>query len=82
MSGGRIITVASIDAGTTVKSLLHLRLGAWTTSEVSITTTGRKGRRASGKVVVRQRGKAATSIVSATAVTPGDAQVVVTGRVE
>lgn len=53
MSGGWVVTVTSIDAGTAVKSLLHLRLGARTTSEVSITTTGRKGRGASGKVVVR-----------------------------
>ncbi len=82
MSGGRVVTVALIDAGATVKSLLHLGLGAGTTSEVSITTTGRKGRGASGKVVFRQRGKAATSIVRATAVAPGDAQVVVTRRVE
>jgi len=82
MSGGRVITEASIDAGTTVKSLLYLRLGAGATSEVSITTTGRKGRGASGKVMLRQRGKAATSIVCAAAVAPGEAQVVVTRRVE
>ena len=83
MSGGWVVTVASIDAGTTVKSLLHLGLGAGTTSEVSITTTGRKGRGASGKVVVRYRGEATTSIVRAAAVAPGEAHhVVVTRRVE
>lgn len=83
MSGVWVVAVASIDAGTTVKSLLHLRLGAGTTSEVSITTTGRKGRGASGKVVVRQRREAATGIVHAAAVAPGEARyVVVTRRVE
>jgi hypothetical protein len=82
MSGGRVITVDSIDAGTMVKSLLHLRLGAGPTSEVSITTTGGKGRGGGGKVMVRQRGKAATSIVRAAAFAPRDVQVVVTCRVE
>jgi len=78
MSGGWVVTVASIDAGTTVKSLLHLGLGAGTTSEVSITSTGRKGRGTSGKVVVRYRGESTTA-----AVAPGEAhQVVVTRRVE
>jgi len=83
MSGGWIVTVASIDAGTTVKSLLHLGLRAGTTSKVSITTTGRKGRGASGKVVVRYRGEPTTSIIRAAAVAPGEAHyVVVTRRVE
>jgi len=53
--------IATVDAQPTLEVLLHLRLGARATSEVSVASNRRERRRASGEVVFGQRREVASS---------------------
>lgn len=70
VSGGYVVIVAVVETRTALKSLLHLRLGAGATSEVSVTTARCKCCGAGGEIVVREWGEAASSIVRAATVAP------------
>jgi len=78
-SGPQVVFIASVDTRAKLQSLLHLGLGAGATSEVSVATNGRS---ASGEIVVRQRGEAATGIIPRSTIASGKAHVVVTSGVE
>jgi hypothetical protein len=81
-NGSQVVFVASVDSRT-ILSLLHLGLGAGTTSEVSVATNGRHIRRARGEIVFRQRSKAATGVIRPSTIASGKARhVIVTCRVE
>lgn len=83
VSGGCIVIVAAVKTRTALKRFLHLGLGAGATSEVSVTTASRKCCGAGGEIVVRKWGEAASRIVRAATVAPGEAHhVVMTRRVE
>lgn len=82
-SGSQVVLVASIDTRAILHSLLHLRLGAGTTSEVGVATNGRKIRSPSGEIVLRQRGEAASGVVLRSTIASREAHhVLVTCRVE
>jgi len=81
-SGPRVIFIALIEAGGTLQSLLHRRLGTGATSEVSVATNGCKCGRASGEIVLRQWGEAATGVIRPTTIASGKAHVVMTCGVE
>ena len=82
-SGPKVGFVASVDTRSILQSLLHLGLGARTTSEVSVATNGRKIGSASSEIVVRQRGEAATGVIPSSTIASGKARhVLVTCRVE
>lgn len=79
----QVVFVASVDTRAILQSFLHLGLGAGTTSEVSVATNRREIRRASGEIVLRQRGEAASGVIPRSAVASGKAHhVLVTCRVE
>ena len=83
VSGGGVVIVAMVETRTALKSLLHLGLGAGATSEVSVTTARRKCCGAGSEIVVRNWGDAASGIVRAATVAPGEAHhIVVARRVE
>jgi len=75
-----VVFVGSVDTRTTLQSLLHLGLGTGTTGKVSIAANRRS--RASGEVMVRYRGEAATGVIPRSTVASGKAHVIVTPRVE